>query len=272
MAINLANPVNWQSPLNRGLVARYMVIDGFGGKGGYYRNLARPRMLGTLTNGATWLGKRGPGNIGVLNLVGASSNYVLMGATDFPTSGDMTFACRMRMTVETGSMISFSNTGEPTKIIDWSIRPFGKQRFELFDGTNNPFVDGAFNLSNTGLHTIMAVRKAGSTLKVYVNGVEEGSVSDTASGSLDDGSQLWSIGLRRDTYGAYATMVGDDFCGWNRAFSADEVKLWHSEVRLGSPTTLTRSPAFSPLIFLPAAPSGGTVPVFVHHYRMQGAA
>jgi len=254
MAINLANPVNWQSPLNRGLVARFISISDYGGTGLYFRNIANKKSIGTLTNSPTWIGKRDQGNYGCISFTGSSSQSVEMSTTDFPTSGDMTFACRIRASAA-GAIISFSNIGTPYTLIDLSVRASYVPRFQLYDGANNPFVDGTSDLSAVGLHTVICVRKSLSTIKVYVNGVEEGSSADTASGSLFSGPQLWAIGRRRDDFGSYATAVGDDFCGWNRALSADEVKLWHNEVRFGSPTTLNRT-SIRATIFLPSAPAG----------------
>ena len=63
----------------------------------------------------------------------------------------------------------------------------------------------------------------GSTLKVYVNGSEDGSVATSvSSGEVEDRSSPLIIG--RDTSPDYANFKLASVCLYNRALSADEVR------------------------------------------------
>ena len=64
-----------------------------------------------------------------------------------------------------------------------------KPEMAAFDGTNNPRATSS-DAIGTGWHYIEGVRDAGTTLKLYVDGVEKASVEDTTSGVLGGTTNL----------------------------------------------------------------------------------
>ena len=164
-----------------------------------------------------------------------------------------------------------SNTGSPTKLIGLEITTARLLRFELYDGTNNPFANGTTTLDGIGWRAVAGARDSG-TLRAYVSGTQEGSASDTA-GDVSGASQTWRIGSRPDLFGDYMNGRIAEVAIWSVALTAGE----HTALAAGVSPLLIRPASLlgywpiwgtsSPEIERMAANAGtvtGTAPVSAH--------
>lgn len=248
MAINLGQPVNWGHPLNHGRVAWFKSIPGASGRQTLI-NLASKKN-GTLS-GTSWIGPRLQPSYQLLSCNGSSDYVSFSDNTTFPTSGSFTLSIAVKF-VSSGSVFSWSNPGGAARLIDISLQGLGNARFQLYDGGNNPYTDGTSDLSVNRLHLVTCVRDSGSTIYLYVNGVLENSTSDTAASNLDSGSQSWRLFNRQDS-SSFGGCLADDASAWNRALSANEVKVLYREWLCGYPNALNRTkPGFITSVSAPA--------------------
>jgi hypothetical protein len=253
--IDPAQPVNYNSPLNRGLVSWWLAgpnACGFGS--GIWRDLAK-RNNGTLTNGPTWSGQSHPGGWGSLSFDGtddaATTPAVVIGAT--------------------GTIVAWVNRrGDgPGLEIFWSHGADSSDtrlRFDADAGAFSVSLGSTWNGQATGdsftsgewAHVAMTWVATGGAAFVYWNGKE---TLTTAVSHAFPSTQVL-------TFGDYGAGGGHEFNGYldglqfyNRALSASEVSALYQESLAGHPTTLNW---LRPRIYFDAggAPAGGAFSIF----------
>jgi len=198
---------------------------------GFYNN-------GTLVNGPMW--NPTGGQIGGALVFDGTDDYVNLGtdsSLDFGSSAPFTVAAWVKTTDNYGMIISFRSSTDGGPVIDLAVGYDG--------GTDNPGKamilvrqDGASSYAhviggsvNDGQwHHVAAVRGSGSTIELFLDGVSQGTASDTQSGGSIT-TDLKAIGSERrwvsDGYGTsdqrYLAGTIDDVRIYNRALSADEI-------------------------------------------------
>lgn len=254
----IGDAINWDSSLNRGLVSWWIALPDQQ-RGNVFRDLTL-RNNGVLTNGPTWQGPLGrPGGYGSLNFVAASSQYADIGNPNslVISTGNATLSALVKASVSAGDgtgILSFGNA-VVTRLLCIEQTTMGLPRLELYDGTNNPFTTGTSVISDLGWCLVTGVRDSG-TLRIYVNGAEEGNAVDTAVNVSGGASQIWTIGRRMDA--RYFSGNIDHVQVWNRALSPAEVRAVYLESRAGNPLTLNRVRPYT-VFDMGGAPPGGSI-------------
>ena len=231
--LNLGNPVNRNHPLNRGLVSRWLTLQG----GGYYGGTRMLDLMGanhgTLTNGPTWQSAQGrPGGSGSLNFVQASGHYVDLGScahSGTEWSGGIWFKTSQNHTPTTINLFGRAELGS----YDWMIY-LQSNAINLFwhDGASADNIQWNVTYSDNVWRHVFVTFNAG-VATMYGDGV---SVATKSSAVVSVRSvQTVKIGRGWD-----ATYQGDADGAtiFNRAPSAPEVLALYNDSRLGSPDTL----------------------------------
>ena len=248
-AIHLGQPVNWASPLNRGLVSWWLAIP----QGAYFGG-ARfldlcGRNHGTLTNAPTWGGAKGrPGGWGSLSFVKASIQYA---THTRPFSAVDAFSVSMWL-CPTATPGDFDGL--------WGLWDSDNNQFARWNGGGIQwFASNSANTATANITTSAITVNAwqhlvfvadGSDLRCYVNGVAGATAALTGPYIPGTGGTTWEIGKARSLP---TDITVDDFAYHNRALSAaDAVALWNESSRF-RPTTLNR-------IRMPLVNSAGAAP------------
>jgi len=198
-------------PLNRGLVAYWPFWEG---GGSVVRDIAGQSMVGTLTNGPVWTG----GQFGQALSFDGSDDFVNVGNTSSSLySGDFTLSVRVRLN---------ANGNYPT-IIDKRSAVSAGVNFAFNSNTRKLFL----RLSTTDLigtaviplstWTHVSAIRSGSTVKFYINGVQDGSDFTGNGGDFSNTNSMTFGGNLIN--GLYLTGLIDDVRVYNRALSAAEV-------------------------------------------------
>ena len=246
--LDLANPINWTHPHNRGLVARYKVVPGLAG-GALLHNLmqhSQPRdagMHGVLTNGPAWRGPLGrPGGFGSLEFDGTNDSVEIAETASLKLTRALTI-CAWVMRIDAtkysipiakrsgsgGANLQYqltwvkSNEGTHSNKIGLDIRTAGS--IKTVNSTS------AYNITGEWRHIACTYDRANMT--VYFDGRADGSVAET--NAIDDFTNNVYIGTDNDSGGAaWSNMRVDDIMIYSRVLSAAEIMA----VRLDSPDTL----------------------------------
>ncbi len=113
----------------------------------------------------------------------------------------------------------------------------GKVAVARYDGSNNPYLHSTTAINNGQWHHIVMVRSGGAsgTLKLYVDGVLEGSIADTTTGTTVNDSDLF-IGQRGDNINRFHGLV-DDLQIYDQALSDVAVRSLTNAGRTGGSVT-----------------------------------
>ena len=221
--VSIADAVNWDAPLNGGLLAWYMALPDQQ-RGIYFRDLCR-RVDGTLTNAPLWGGPRGrDGGAGTLSFTAASGQYVDLGNPDLFNLNHMSFASWVFPTSFSDYrwIIGKTSPGTGERNFDFDIeQTTGKLRFFF---TSAPSVFKGKVATNA-----LAINKwshcvatfDGATVSIYTNGVPNGSAAQAFTPQTT--GQSASIGRPGTFNGQYFDGYLDDIRVCNRAWSANEV-------------------------------------------------
>lgn len=227
-SLDLGQPINWASPLNRGLVSRWQVINQGAYSGGARLLDLAGKNHGTLTNGPVWQGAMGrPGGFGSLKFDGSDDR------------------------VDT----SLSFNEQFYTVANWEYVPSGTSGFRVQfenlyqfshyrDGTgfNLALGNGSLWLTfpscgtvSTNVWTHFASTYDGATIKGYINGLE---VSSTPySRSYYASAQVTKIGAAGSN-SALSDGFLDDLRLYSVAKSASEISAIYQDSRRGYPETL----------------------------------
>lgn len=232
-------PINWASPLDRGLVSRWQVVPWYA-SGPRWIDLAG-RNHGTLTNGPTWDGARGrQGGYGSIKFDG-SNDYVALSRRVQVSAFTLgsTYAAWIR-TSSTDATASY--VGDPalpilsdttgSVWIGWGVTG-GVQVFMYAGG--GPHASGAVTVNDDAWHFLVATHDRGTgAIALYVDGSPDGTGTRAWNSTFPaadvigrgfNAADVWSGGL-------------DEVRIYNRAFSASEVKALYEDSRAWSLQTL----------------------------------
>ena len=245
--INWLCPVNWDEPLNDGLVARYQVFQNQPGwQSGQLLNLVDPLygIHGTLTNMVPQTSYQGPlgrpGGFGSLLFAGGGTNAVTH-ARPFENIAafSVSFWLRPTTTPTAGQDIhgKWDNGGATT------------QQFSRWLGGVNWFVNNAANSATQnitisdsivliGAWTFITLVADGANLIGYANGVEKTSAA-LAGPYIPAGDTIdWKIaGVIRDSS---APASFDSFAYRSRGLNAADAWALYQEEQTGNPQTINR--------------------------------
>lgn len=255
-AINWSNPVA-RCGLNDGLVSWWL---GRGPRigGGTWCDLCG-RYNGTLTNmtpANDWVASTRPGGSQALDLDGSNDQATI---PTMPMLTTFTLSCWVYpRSVTSGYDTIICNNGYSR---GWFLTNVSSANRPNYYNSGDNLATTAVSL-NTWSH-VAVVYVAGSTCAHYLNGAANGSTTPSASGT-----EFNSIGAYNSTTFQFDGLL-DDMRVFSRALSSAEVQALYADSLAGYPQTLNRLRRR----FAYQAAGGGTmIPVFVHHYRMQGAA
>jgi hypothetical protein len=264
-AIITGQPVNWASPLNRGLVSWWMAIPQGAHFGGARLLDLCGKNHGTLSAAPVWGSAVGRhGGHGRLNFVGGSAQGVNCGTSaEFTINNALTIALWFRPQVTTrGDIITkWQNGGSADDAFNLLYGlTSGKPQFFVASGS------GASANSGVG-STAMAVGTwyhicgtyDGANVRVFLNGVQEASAAATLTMPTAGTRTVW-LGRNNHTDG-YTSGDIDSVRIYNRALLVSEIAAVLAEERSGYPTTLNRIRL--PLVGEAGAAPGGDIPGYV---------
>ncbi len=126
--------------------------------------------------------------------------------------------------------------------------PSGHIVFQITDGTNSPYVESTTDASSNAWIHVMGVRSTSDNkLYIYVNGVQEGSATDTTAGATLTESSGVRIGMDNESMGnrGWSGSI-DDVRVYNRALSTSEIsQLYSSPGNLASYASTISKPTTS---------------------------
>lgn len=218
--INYGQPINLQSPLNRGLVGWWLALPQRMG-GGRLLDLCKPGNHGTLTNGPTWQSASGrPGGFGSL-LLDATNDYVSLTSQSLGTVHSV--AAWVNITT-TGGIFNGATYVEYMLYTDAT---------NITYYVSGGYAGAAAHGGLTGWHHIATTRN-GTAVEVFKNGVSLG----TPTLLNNAAATLTGLG---NTAGGGGTKFGgniDDLRVATRVWSADEIRQIYNDSRTGYPQTL----------------------------------
>jgi hypothetical protein len=182
---------------------------------------------GTMTNGPTLVN----GKLGQALQFDSISQYVDAGSAaslDLDSSFSVGFWYKSRTFSLNAQIVSKTNSSSL-----WNFQFYEQLgpgtpsvRFAIYDGNQVPLVDAQNTLSDNTWHHIVGIRDvATDKLYLYVDGVLNGSATDTTTGSLPSAGDSLRFGQAVDL-GGPKSFIGnlDDVRIYNRALSAAEIK------------------------------------------------
>lgn len=247
--IDLTRPVNWDHPLNRGLVAWWLPLPGRLGNTLY--DIAG-RTHGTLTNGPTWAA--GPNGFAAVNTSGGSH----VAAPDWTNLAAGDFAVAVAHTPTTWGGTGFC------ALFDKGTSGPNRQMSIFFDGSGNVSYHGiGCQPSPTGFpatgmtagrpwHFVLS--RTGSTCTCYVNGASKGTFTEASTTAGPGGT--WQFGGNPSGGGGTYSGTYHHVAYYRRGLSASEPGGLYEQWVRGHPDTLRR---WSPRAWGFGADSGGTV-------------
>lgn len=261
MALNLANPVNRQHPLNVGLVSRWMCVGNPYAVGLALRDLCK-RNDGGLQSGATFAGSVRNGANAVKLPASSINDRVTCTATGLPTGATSPWSLAywhytfsyVSLSVDFGFGYSLPGTGTA-----------GANRYSL-EFNNNYYLWGDVADFDTGIAYItgswnhVCFTSSGSNVYFYLNGALRASAAlpaYTTSGSVIN------IGSGHPSATSAPNALINDGCIWSRQLSDSEVSQWYKEACLGTRSSLLNQLAKQFITTPPAAPVGGPWPFFM---------
>ena len=245
-AVNLITPVNWQHPLNRGLVAWWLVMPG-NNAGSKLVDITKYGNDGTLTNMNTataWKGANRLGSYGALDFDG-SNDYVNLGSDVETNISQFSLSAWVRWTrggtqAPEEVVVSRWADSEANKMYLWRWDS-ATSSMEFFTNTSGDDVltSSDVDLSDLDWHLINATFD-GSTMRQYIDGVVSTSTTAT-TGATNSNATVVTAGL--DTRDATTELDGflgliSDIRIYNCALSESEILHLYQDSLLGYPHTL----------------------------------
>lgn len=167
----------------------------------------------------------------------SSSQYSSMAdasCANLEISGSQTFSCWVNITTLANFLCPMAKSRSDNTVNHSIVTDVSGVVYFTLTGltTNHQVSSGATTLSTgTWYHLCGVYNSSNSTLKLYVNGVEAGSV--TASGTATDTNGDFAIGRNGSNAALYFDGLVDDVAIFNRALSASEVLQLYEEQQQG---------------------------------------
>lgn len=226
-------PVNWQSPLNRGLVAWWLKLPQRGG-GNRYLDLCN-RYHGTL-QGATWGGNRTYG-WGCLKFVRASSQYVSLASTVTAAPITLTGWFYSDDTTNSQEILSCTNTGGTGEGFRLNANGAARTIRAITTSGGTSRISTTSNLWTASTWNFGAATFASATSRIaYLNGV---SATEETTSTTPSGVNGTAIGrLEFASVINYFSGFLDDLRVYNRALSGSEILQLYNAGRARYPREL----------------------------------
>ena len=252
-AIDAVCPINWQHPLNRGLVGWWLTPWGWSG-GSKLPDLTRANP-GTLTNGPTWTA--GPNGFGAINLGGSPQFVNVAHSAALNLSGDFSVSGWLKKPdgMGTAGVLDKRRGDESTPA--WSVHlsnATSSMRFQPNLGGANVTIDSA------DISTILTnwfhwcITRSGSAFQWYANGRVSGSGATNAGAMATNTADATFGKLSGDIF--YLTGYQTDVRIQDAALSAAEVAAFYDQSLRAYPDLLRR---VSSKVYSYVAPAGGRV-------------
>lgn len=275
--LDAASPVNWGSPLTRGMATwqHFGLLNHYAANSGYEHRgvMRRPTgtMQGTSSFGVTHLRGLGPGGglPGVLQMDATSFGPALPGTAagtmdavfTNPTACTILCVYRKRDTTARNSYLFGVDPLPAGDDRELSAHvPFG-------DGTTywsfGGWVAGSTRLTaswtpDTLWHHWAFVVGNGQGMRIYLDGNLLASNSATPTRAVGDGATFF---IANGEFASSDSAQVSEFAGFNRGLTHGEVVAWMKQSRAGHPDTLNWRRPHPSLLWLAAA-EGGTPPPF----------
>lgn len=228
--ITIADAVNWDCSLNRGLVSCYLPLPDQQ-RGNVFRDICN-RNHGALINSPTWSADAPIGGLGSIDCGDYPANrYVQAPVNNIWESTRCTVSVRFKSRVPNGF------TGHISQVIESGTPAVYDRNFQcdddavswrIFDGGSKT-VTASFT-AGTWVHAIGCA--TGSDIRMIVNG---GSVTTTAAGNPYTGFSNPQLVIGQgDIFGGLV----EHCMFWNRALSDNEMRLVYEDSIRGYPNTL----------------------------------
>mgnify|MGYP001559138706 CR=1 FL=1 len=238
-AINYGQPVNWASPLTRGLVSWWLTLPNTKGGVKWYDLCGRAH--GTLTNmdpASDWVPTTRPGGFGALDFV--TNDYVDFSAgapPSFPSGSPFTISAWALFRAATGRILGVPDVSANnfSKITDTAITVRCGATLTTFTVPS---------IGTTNWHHVCASRTAADSVRVWLDGAE------SSTGALTNAGTFAPTFIGR-TSTAYHNGQLDDITIRSIAFDDSEVWQQYQDSQLGHPQMLQR--LRRPIPFAPAA-------------------
>jgi len=251
IAVDVCQPLNMAHPLNRGIVAKWLILpNGQWSRGTkLYDLVSRGHSnIGTLTNGPTWAGSRGrPGGWGSLGFDGTDDRADLPNCSTFlratAAASSATLTAWIRSTAASASdnrILSFTRDGGNTECAILAFRSTTKiSAFARDAATGLIQVDSSGSGYNDGAwhHIAWSIGPPNATL--YVDGVPAGTSSSVgAAATFNWGAFPARIGANAVGTAVFFGGNLDDVSIYSRALSATEILALCRESSAGYPECL----------------------------------
>lgn len=234
--LDTRDPVNWQHPLNHGLMALWLGLPDLSA-GNIFYDLAG-RNNGVLT-GMTIAGSTGwvPST-----RMGGSSTILCNGSTDVVVPSSAALSPSVALTC--CAWAYFTNAGATSCILSKDSSTNTQSYMLKFSGgTSNMVINGTHGASGVavtiGTWAHLVGTYDGANIKIYTNGVLSGTTAYVAAIAV--GVSTVQIGGRENTASRQFLNGGvDDVRFYNRALSAQEIYELYTLSMMGNPGVLNR--------------------------------
>jgi hypothetical protein len=172
--------------------------------------------------GQTGASVRSPGS------VGSNVSFPNSDAYNFDTTQDFTVVLRASFTNSIGGTL-LEKWNQVDNAFPFAIRCGGgllNVTASRYDGTNNPFVTSSSGVGDGKPHDIVFTRRAGQ-LVLYIDGVKQGSTTDTTTATTKNTSPLYA--LERGNGTTEATGAIEFVYTYNRGMDATQAMSLHTK-------------------------------------------
>lgn len=231
--VDWQDPVNWDSPLNRGLVSWWLAGENPYWGGSLFRDLCQ-RNHGTLTNGPTWQGASGrPGGWGSLSFDGNNDCVTVSNTASLEGMPTLTIAVWARQI--SGGAGSFG------RLIEKNGTGVYVMLYHSINNTYEGYVNGTIVSSASGSAVLnkwqhVTMVYDGANIQLYVDGNPSGSAAALTGSVATNGNDVL-IGNRPSLDRGFDGNI-DNLKIYARALSASEVSALHHDSRTYCPSTL----------------------------------
>jgi len=243
--IAAGNAVNWDAPLNRGLVGSWLALPG-GGRGNTFFDLCR-RNHGTLTNGPSWSGHNRPGGWGALSLDG-SDDYVRVGnVAPLSITGALTIALWVKgagnqlnkalvgkydsIAGQRGYLLHIEDSAGSQRVV-WLYQ----RAADVFNSEDR--IISAANVMTGDWRHVVCTFEPSTAARMYLDGTLDSSDTTDIQASIASNTASFDIG--RHSAGFHPAVSIDDVRVYDRALADDEVWRLYDASRSGYPRELNR--------------------------------